>query len=108
MNPRHIPQAYDFEIQPFEESDRGDTGQWAPVSRENIENEQSETRDSSPLVTATGLSPSTSYRFRARARHSHGNSLVSGISEVFATGNERFFFVPTGDRVFISSDAVYE
>lgn len=85
---RHTPQAYDFEIQPFEESYTGDTGQWTPVSRGYTDNEEFETHDSSPLVTATGLSPSTSYRFRVRARHNHGISLVSGISEVFTTGNK--------------------
>eukprot|EP00903_Cladosiphon_okamuranus_P009839 g9351.t2 len=78
-------EAYDFEIQPFEEGDRGDTGQWTSVSRQYIENQEFEPRDSSPLVTATGLSPATGYRFRVRARHNQEISLVSGISEVFTT-----------------------
>lgn len=87
MNARHTPQAYDFEIQPFEDSSRGDTRQWVPVSRGYTDEEEAEAQDSSPLVTVTGLLPSTSYRFRVRVRHNNGISPVSDISEVFTTGN---------------------
>ncbi|CAM9642237.1 unnamed protein product, partial [Ectocarpus sp. 12 AP-2014] len=34
----------------------------------------------------TELSPSSSYRFRVRVRHSNGLSLVSGVSEPYTTG----------------------
>lgn len=88
-------QAYEFEIQPYEEGNRGDTSRWTPVIRSSAtdaENEGNGTLGlSSPLVTATGLSPSTSYRFRVSGRHARGITMVSGISEVFTTG--KGFFV---------------
>lgn len=83
-----MQQAYEFEIQPYEEGKRGDTTLWTPVipSATDSQNEEKGALNLSPFVTATGLSPSTSYRFRVGERYAHGERTVSGISEVFTTG----------------------
>ncbi|CAM9161625.1 unnamed protein product [Ectocarpus fasciculatus] len=76
-------EAYEFEIQRHEDDRfRGDTTRWVPV----VPNADDSRDAAVPLVTATELSPSSSYRFRVRARHSNGLSLVSGVSELFTTG----------------------
>lgn len=79
---------------------RGDTERWTPVARES----GAESEDGraplglSPLATATGLSPSTGYRFRVRARGARGIvGPVSDVSEVFTTGG---FFAFVSPRVF--------
>lgn len=90
MHVRYPWQAYEFEIQPFEEYNKGGVGQWAPVNGGYAKNDENEAQGASPLITATGLSSSTSYRFRVHTRHNHGVSRVSGISEVFTTGNLYF------------------
>ncbi len=94
-----VPQGYEFEIQPHEEEEggvRGDTGRWTPVTLEGgAQNEDGRGPLSlSPLATATGLSPSTGYRFRVRARHARGIGPVSGVSEVFTTGGFFAFVSP--------------
>jgi len=85
-----VPQAYEFEIQPYDEEEggvRGDTGRWTPVIRGDAGNEDGRVPlGLSPLATATGLSPSTGYRFRVRLRDARGTGPVSGVSEVFTTG----------------------
>lgn len=73
-------QAYVFDIQPYDNSDGGDTSQWVAVVRDTTHVGPRE------LVVATGLSPSSRYRFRVRARHGDRLSPVSAISEVFTTG----------------------
>lgn len=73
-------QAYEFDIQPYDESDQGDTSQWISVVRDT---DYVGPRD---VIVATGLSPSSRYRFRVRARHGDQLSPVSAISEVFTTG----------------------
>lgn len=96
------PQAFEFEIQPYDERNRGDTSQWTPVTRSatDAEKEENGALDLSPLATATGLSPSTSYRFRVSGRYAHGIQTVSGISEVFTTG--KLFCC---DRLLCTSDS---
>lgn len=90
MPARHVffPKAYELEIQPYEEGVGGATSLWAPVvqSDTGAENDDNRGRGASPLVTAAGLSPSTSYRFRVSGRNAHGARAVSGVSEVFTTG----------------------
>ncbi|CAB1102139.1 unnamed protein product [Ectocarpus sp. CCAP 1310/34] len=76
-------QAYEFEVQRHEDDGyRGDTTRWIPVLTHADDNSDAAV----PLATATELSPFSSYRFRVRARHSNGLSLVSGVSEPFTTG----------------------
>lgn len=76
-------QAYEFEVQRHEDDGyRGDTTRWIPVLTHADDNSDAAV----PLATATELSPSSSYHFRVRARHSNGLSLVSGVSEPFTTG----------------------
>lgn len=73
-------QAYEFDIQPYDESDQGDTSEWTSVVRD------ADRVGPRELVIATGLSPSSRYIFRVRARHGDQLSPVSAISEVFTTG----------------------
>ena len=83
-------QAYEFDIQPYDKSDEGDTSQWVAVVRDATHVGPRE------LVVATGLSPSSRYRFRVRARQGDRLSPASAISEVFTTG-ERVVPVQTTD-----------
>lgn len=87
------PQAYEFEIQPYEEDGyRGDAALWTPVLQKASDFEQGTGPiDPSPLITATELSPSTTYRFRVRAWLADGVSTVSDVSEMFTTGESRGF-----------------
>ncbi|CAM9246405.1 unnamed protein product [Ectocarpus sp. 6 AP-2014] len=76
-------EAYEFEVQRQEDDGyRGDTTRWIPVSTHADDNSDAAV----PLTTATELSPSSSYRFRVRARHSNGLSLLSGHTTPIATG----------------------
>lgn len=86
-------QGYEFEIQQHEDGgNRGDAALWTPVLRKlAISEEREGPVDLSPLVTATELSPSTSYRLRVRARHADGVSPTSDASEIFTTGERRDF-----------------
>lgn len=59
-----------------------------------------------PLVTATELSPSSSYRFRVRARYSNGLSLVSGVSELFTTGETNVGYGETEKYVVVLGQIV--
>ncbi|CAM9278509.1 unnamed protein product, partial [Hapterophycus canaliculatus] len=80
--------AYEFEIQTYEEDgNRGDSTLWTPVLQNSHDfDEDVGAMDPSPIMTATNLSPSSSYRFRVRVRHAGGVSPVSDISEMFRTG----------------------
>ena len=52
------------------------------------------------FVTATGLQPSTQYRFRVRARNAYGLSAVSAVSEAFKTGTYiGYCGIPTRPRI---------
>lgn len=66
----------------------GDTSLWTPVGRDAKDGEPNEALGASPVVTVTGLLPSSSYRFRVSARNGYGLSPVSVISDAFTTGEQ--------------------
>lgn len=77
---------YDFEIQPYNAANKGDTSQWTPVMRDATDEGENAETPVGPFVTAAGLLPSSGYRLRVTARRGDQRSPTSAVSEVFTTG----------------------